>query len=80
MEGLARELHCLGKTGVKTTYACPTHVDTGFSKVDISRSKIIPSFTPEHVVDLIVNAMVTNQPYVDIPPQRLALFIRYFVR
>ena len=72
MDGLRRELRWLGKTGVKTTYACPSFVDTGFIKVKVKYSKVLPLLEPEDVVKRVVHAMLTDQPYVNIPSNMLA--------
>ena len=73
MDALRRELRWEGKNGVKTTYACPNFVNTGFLKGPIT--KYLPLLEPEYVVDKIVDAVLTDQPYVDIPDNSLGSFL-----
>ena len=68
MEGLQRELRWLGYDGIKTTYANPSFVNTGMANNPTSNSKkICPVLDPDFVVDKVMEAMLTNQYYIDIP-------------
>ena len=68
MESLRRELRWLGLSGIKTTYASPMFVNTGFATNPTTRSSVLsPILEPELVVDKVMQAFLTNQPSVDIP-------------
>lgn len=68
MDALRRELRWEGLTGIKTTYANPMFVQTGFVKNPRTSSNLLcPVLEPEFVVDKVMHAFLTDQPYVDVP-------------
>ncbi|CAK8680910.1 estradiol 17-beta-dehydrogenase 11-like [Clavelina lepadiformis] len=77
MDGLRRELRWEGKNGIKTTYACPPFVTTGFVKNPQTNSSLMcPVLPPEKVVDEIMHAVLIEQPRVDIPPIGPAMLLK----
>lgn len=74
-DALRRELRWLKCDGVHVTYICPLFVDTGFVRNPSSTG--IKIFTPQEVVDELINAVLNNVPCVTLPKlQRLSLFTK----
>ena len=68
MEGLNRELRWEGVSGVKTTIANPSWINTGFAKNPRSGSEIVcPIHTPEQVADNIIKGLLANDLRVEHP-------------
>jgi short-subunit dehydrogenase len=69
MDALRPELHRLGNSGVKTTVVCPNVIATGmFEGMKPLNRLLFPILTPEHVAKTVVDAVLTNQEEVYLPP------------
>ena len=77
MDSVRRELRWEGISGVKTTAACPSWIDTGFAKNPKTGSKTFcPILTQEYVADKILNALLAEEPNIAIPSATSLFFFK----
>lgn len=77
-ESVRFEMRKLGKTGVKTTVACPFFIKTGLFDGAASRwPRILPLLEPEYAANKIVRAILCNQAVLVMP---LSVHLTYVFR
>ncbi|KAM6441084.1 estradiol 17-beta-dehydrogenase 11 [Liasis olivaceus] len=64
-KGFTKELHALGKDGIKTTCFCPTFVNTGFIKNP--QMRLMPILKPDEVASKLMDGILCNQKMIFIP-------------
>uniref|UniRef100_A0A8D0GZY4 Estradiol 17-beta-dehydrogenase 11 n=1 Tax=Sphenodon punctatus TaxID=8508 RepID=A0A8D0GZY4_SPHPU len=65
-ETLTQELATLGNDGIKTSCFCSAGVNTGFVKNPSQR--FLPLLEPEHVANILMEGILTNQKMIIVPP------------
>jgi len=76
MEALEKEVHEGGANkGIRFTTVCPASMTTGMFQTLTSRfSWLMPILNADHVADETMDAVLTNKPFVTVPPVMFYLY------
>ena len=77
MDGIRRELRWEKISGITTTLACPSWINTGFaSNPQSGCTALSPILTVEYVGEQIVKGLLADEPRVELPSAAGLYFVK----